>query len=252
MGAGPELPPELVPRVLGLVPVVEFFHAVAPASRQFSVAWYTGLFPRKVVVPDDVPSINAAINQLAEGAGGTGRGLVLVRPGRYLESVRVTQNCHLLGFGPPGQVVVEAPGWESALVFAGLGVKGFNSGEDACVVNMSFRCRNESMRGRCVYIVMGQPRLERCEVEGGLIVAGLRTLPQLRRCSIRRSRGSGLHFTDHCKGSLHESLVAGHGRHGALIDRYAQPDISRNCIRDNRACGIRIFSGRVLLAMFIN
>jgi len=240
----PELLSELVAHALSFVRLIDVAPVFATA-RRFSFTWYSQVFTRVVVVPNDLPTINGAINLLADdGLGGNGgRGLVIVRPGTYTETVRVTQNCHLLGLGPKGSVVVEAPGWESALVFAGLGVKGFNSGEDACILNVTFRCRNENMRGRCVYIVMGQPRLERCIVEGGLVVAGMRTFPQLYDCKVHGSRGSGLHFTDHSRGSICECMVARHGRHGALLDRHARPKLECNQIKDNRGCGIKFFTG---------
>merc|ERR1712232_743677 len=141
------------------------------------------------VVPDDVPRVNMAINRLRLGRMIDGRrGLVLVRPGRYLESVRVTQNCHILGLGHRKDIVIEAPGWESALVFSGLGVRSFGSGEDACITNITFRCRNEQMRGQCVYVVLGQPRLERCDIEGGVVVCS--AAPQIGSCHISASWGS--------------------------------------------------------------
>lgn len=238
---------DLLPRIFRWVPPLDFVGAVAACCRQFTFRWYVGLFPCVVVVPDDVPSINAAINRLArhreKNSANDGRGLVILRPGTYAESVRVTQNCHVLGLGRPGQVVVEAPGWESALVFSGLGVRGFGSGEDACIYNITFKCRNEQMRGRCVYIVLGQPRLERCDIDGGVLISGLRTAPQIRSCRIRASWGSGLHLTDHCQASLRESLVVGNRRHGVLVDRSSHPDITANKVSNNGECGIRLFLG---------
>jgi len=186
----------LLPHIVGMAPPLQFAQVLSACCRQFSLSWYLTLHEqRPVVVPDDAPSINAAINRLGQpGASATnGHGLVLVRPGTYAESVRVTRNCYLLGLGGRGKVVVEAPGWESALVFSGLGVRSFGSGEDACVANITFRCRNELMRGRCVYIVLGQPTLECCDICGGVQVAGRNTAPDLRRCRVHGSWGSGLH-----------------------------------------------------------
>lgn len=214
------------------------------------MSWYAAQFPRCVLVPDEVPSINAAINRLGRRAVAVGhgdaehpRGLVLIRPGTYSESVRVTRNCYLLGLGPRERVVVEAPGWESALVFSGLGVRGFGSGEDACAANLTFRCRNEMMRGRCVYIVLGRPRLEHCTIEGGVLVSGFHTAPQLSQCCIRDSWGSGVHMTDHCQASLRDSTVTKSRRHGVLADRGSRPEVADNRISGNGACGIRVFCG---------
>jgi hypothetical protein len=43
------------------------------------------------------------------------------------ESIRLTQNVIVVGLGLKDAVVVEAPGWEPALVFAGLGISGNNT-----------------------------------------------------------------------------------------------------------------------------
>lgn len=246
-----DLMQDLLPRIFGYVPPLDFFRAAASSSKTLGLQWYLGQFPSVIVVPDDVASINEAINRLASRGGGhasprssaSSKGLVLVRPGTYMESVRVTQNCCILGLGRCKDVIVEAPGWESALVFSGLGVRGFGSGEDACVANMTFRCRNEQMRGRCVYIVLGQPRLDNCSIQGGVLISGSGTAPQISGSHIRASWGSGLHLTDHCRGSLTECVVAGNRRHGILVDRASHPRIAGNIVKRNAACGIRVFCG---------
>jgi len=229
----------------------EFLHTWAATCTQFSLQWYTDQnYDRVVVVPDDTGSLNSAINMLSRGVHAMGRGLVLIRPGVYSESVRITQNCHLLGLGPREKVVVEAPGWESALVSAGLGGtmapaffgwSSFSSGEDACIENITFRCRNELMKGRCVYLVMGRLQLIRCNVQGGVVVCGSGTAPCLKECHISKSRGNGVHLTDHCRAVLRDSVVANHGRHGILIDRQSCPEVVQNSICKNAVCGIQIF-----------
>jgi len=207
-------------------------------------------YDKIVRVPDDTPSLNSAVNMLAGAIGETYRGLVLVRPGVYSESVRVTQQCHMLGLGPRGSVVIEAPGWESALVSAGLGSRivpselkwrAFNTGEDACVENFRLRCRNELMRGRCVYIVNGQLKLTSCDVEGGVIVSGSRTAPRFQDCRISGSKGNGVHLTDHCKASMVGNVVEKHRGHGICIDRCSTPKVVQNRIEQNGDCGIQLF-----------
>lgn len=250
--AKPEFPRELFERVCEFIAPAEFLRAWVATCSHFSFAWYTGaVFTRTIVVPDDAGRINAAINKLAD-TGLPGRGLVLVRPGTYAESVRVTQNCHILGLGPRDKVIIEAPGWESALVSAGLGsrqvpsVLGWSvltSGEDAFVENLTFRCRNMNMKGRVVYIVMGALNLIRCRIEGGMLVSGSCTTPRLTDCVIGNSRGNGVHLTDHCKAALHGNRITQHGRHGILICRHSSPEVIQNTISSNGVCGIRMFRG---------
>ena len=69
-----------------------------------------------MLVPDGAPTINAAINAAGHD------GVVLVRPGLYSESVRVTRDLTLCGLGPLGSVVVQPPGWEAAFVWGGYSV----------------------------------------------------------------------------------------------------------------------------------
>eukprot|EP00931_Biecheleriopsis_adriatica_P033525 TRINITY_DN19456_c0_g1_i2.p1 TRINITY_DN19456_c0_g1~~TRINITY_DN19456_c0_g1_i2.p1 ORF type:complete len:332 (+),score=37.24 TRINITY_DN19456_c0_g1_i2:54-998(+) len=250
------LPPELAAHVFGLLPPLHFLSAAVATCRQFSFRWYiTSVFPCSITVPDEEASLNQAINKLGKfGCHAGAKGLVLIRPGTYRESVRITQNCHLLGMGPHGSIIVEAPGWESALVSSGLGgaavpkflrMENLTTGEDSCIENLTFRCRNEHMRGRCVYIVMGSLHLLRCSVEGGVKISGHCTQPRLTECRVRSARGCGLHLTDHCKASLHRNHVGRNGRHGVLIDRHALPEISQNHFVRNGACGIRLYSGAV-------
>ncbi|CAK0887475.1 unnamed protein product [Prorocentrum cordatum] len=200
---------------------------------RFSLKWYFSLFSHIVTVPDDVPTINQAINRLARREEGShprceaSRGIVLVRPGVYAESVRVTQNCYVLGLGRRRGVVVEAPGWESALVFSGLGVRGFQHGEDSCIANMTFRCRNDLMRGRCVYIVLGQPALRHCDVEGGVQVSGCGTAPLLHGCHVRCSWAAPAEM-GHAVRAAEESVVARSRRHGVLVDRGSVPAVAGN------------------------
>jgi len=252
------LPSELLEMIVPWIPPCIFLATFGLAARGYSLSWYTSFFPHVVTVPDDAPTINAGINALtrgmaasAAGSGFRGGGLVLVRPKVYKETVRVTRNCYVLGVGPRKDIVVEAPGWESALVFSGLGQHrkhdimdmAMGSGEDACIVNLTFRCRNEQMWGRCVYIVLGCPLLERCDVHGTIQVCGTRTEPRILDCDVHSSRGSGLHLTDHCHGLLRGSRISKHGRHGVLVDRGACPKVTNNRITGNRMSGIRLLHG---------
>lgn len=247
-------PYDLLVKVFEYVPVGVFVTHVQGVCKEFSLEWClsNAKFDNFVLVPDQIPTLNAAINSLAHRNGG-GQGLVLVRPGVYQESVRITQNCHILGLGRRGRVVVEAPGWESALVSAGLGgaavpdLPGWDAsmhtGEDATVENLTFRCRNEQMVGRCVYLVMGRLHLVRCDVYGGVHVSGFCTAPRFTECRVLKSRGSGFRLTDHSKASLRRNQIRQHRLHGILVDRHSEPEISDNEIRGNKSCGIRLFIG---------
>lgn len=253
-----ELPSELLESIVPWMPPRAFLSVVCPAARCFSFEWYLSLCPNVVIVPDDAPTINRGINALTQGAKSAARkpridghmvkgGIVLIRPGIYPESVRVTRNCYIFGLGRLGDVTVEAPGWESALVFSGLGRlerdPSLGSGEDSTVCNVTFRCKNEQMRGRCVYIVLGKPHVEHCDIQGTVQICGARTTPRLLDCRIHGSRGSGVHITDHSRGAVLQSSIVQHGRHGVLADRGSRPNLCGNRISANRLFGVRLLVG---------
>jgi len=56
------------------------------------------MLERAVLVPDGAPTINAAINAAGHD------GVVLVRPGLYSESVRVTRDLTLCGLARPARL----------------------------------------------------------------------------------------------------------------------------------------------------
>lgn len=232
----------LLPRILSWVQPVDFLRAIVPSSRSWSLSWYAHAV-RAVIVPDDAPTINAAINASgdtscmtsAASRTGCGDGLVLVRPGVYPEAVRIARSCTVLGLGPWETVVIEAPGWESPLVFV--------REQSACVVNITVRCRVQAARGKCVYIPAGRPTLERCCIKGGVHACGDGTVPLLRNCNIQGSPGNGLHFSDACGGRVLGCIVEGHKLHGVLADRGAHPEFHGNRISKNGGAGIRVLLG---------
>lgn len=222
---------------------VDFMRSVARTSSGLSLKWYLSHFSA-AIVPDHASTINGAINVAtgeavqdavtAETNLGSRSALVLVRPGHYSEAVRIAQTCTIVGFGPRQKVVVEAPGWESPLVF----VKG-----NAHVSNLTIRCRIMEMRGKCVYIPTGRVVIARCSIEGGVHACGGSTAPHVHGCEVTTSPGNGLHFSDCCHGRISGCVVSGHKGHGILVDRGALPCIVGNVIRENRGVGIRILLG---------
>ena len=102
------------------------------------------------IVPDDHVTILRGISNAPANESGGGP-VVLVRPGTYAESVRVLRDVTLVGLG---EVVVRAPGWESALVWGGYTVRGVklfhhfelqssNAGAGARVHNLTLCQRNQ-------------------------------------------------------------------------------------------------------------
>ena len=78
-------------------------------------------------------------------------GVVLVRPGLYGESVRVTRDLTLSGLGPRGSVVVQPPGWEAGLVWGGYSVGQATVGRTvhhAASAGAHARVRNVTVRNQ--------------------------------------------------------------------------------------------------------
>lgn len=228
------LDPLLLSRVASFVPPLEFLRVVSAASSRWSLAWYAKEL-RAVIVPNDQPSITAGVNACTGALGNGGEGLVLVRPGVYQEAVRLVRSCRILGLGRRDAVVIEAPGWESPLVFV--------QGQRVSVRNLTVRCRIQAARGKCVYIPAGQPTLERCRIEGGVHSCGGGTSPVLRGCEILRSPGNGLHFSDESGGTVLDCTIEENKLHGVLADRGARPELHGNRFVKNRGAAIRLLLG---------
>jgi len=235
---------EVLPMVLPWVHPAVYVYRIIPAATRWTLQWYTSAVGA-VIVPDNEAKINAAINRsggadgedAATGPGpGSPGGLVLVRPGLYQETVRITRSCFLFGLGPREKVVIEAPGWESPLVFV--------NGEDALVANVTIRCRIAATRGKCVYIPTGRPRLERCKVEGGVHACGSSTAPRLHVCEVCGSPGYGVHFSDGCAGEVLGCTLERNKLHGVLVDREACPNVTNNRFTGNSGFGVRIHAGK--------
>ena len=154
--------------------------------RGWAALKYFWLLERAVFVPDDAPTINAALNAAAHD------GVVLVRPGLYGESVRVTRDLTLSGLGPRGSVVVQPPGWEAGLVWGGYSVgqatvgrtvhHAASAGAHARVRNVTVRLRNQQQQ-TAIYISSGAPSISDCDIQGTVLVAGPRCAPTISRCN---------------------------------------------------------------------
>lgn len=141
------------------------------------------LGPSLVVVPDDTSSINAAIALSTQHGrrGGHRAGVVLVRPGVYRESVRITADVALLALGGRGSVTVHPRGWEPALAWGGfkvgattaLGVTIDAASAGACSEVCGFALvQKNQLQQVAVYCTFGAPIIAYCDIVGTIHVAG--------------------------------------------------------------------------------
>ena len=149
--------------------------------RSWRVLKYYQLLENAVLVPDGAPTLNVAINKAEHG------GVVLVRAGTYVESVRVTKDVTICGLG---EVTVVPPGWEAAFVWGGYSVGRTRAGDEvltaasagahARVCHIAVRLRNQQQQ-TAIYLSGGSPTLDSCDIQGTVVAAGPRAKPTLVR-----------------------------------------------------------------------
>lgn len=176
--------------------------------RSWRVLKYYQLLENAVLVPDGAPTINAAINKAEHG------GVVLVRAGAYVESVRVTKDVTICGLGA---VTVVPPGWEAAFVWGGYSVGRTRAGDEvltaasagahARVCHIAVRLRNQQQQ-TAIYLSGGSPTLDSCDIQGTVVAAGPRTKPTLTNCVISGSRGFGVKVDDRATPVLRDVSIS--------------------------------------------
>ena len=159
-----------------------------------------------VLVPDMAPTINQAISSAKHA-----HDLILVRPGTYQESVRVTRDVTLCGLGAPGATVIRSEGWEPALVLGGFTVgkasmgssslAAASAGGAASVHNLSLAMRNQQ-QSVAVYCTSGHQTVTHCDIHGTVRVSGRAANPAFLSCRIVGSRSCGLRACDHASGRV--------------------------------------------------
>jgi hypothetical protein len=109
------LPEELVNSILSFLPWREWARSWRCVSKHFSpFNFYTDNARHVTIVPsEECPTLRDGISH----AHSVTRELVIL-PGVYRQALRVTKNIEIYGAGPLGSVIIEAKGWEDALVRA--------------------------------------------------------------------------------------------------------------------------------------
>lgn len=170
----------------------------------------------------------AAMHATSAMAKRGGSGVVLVKPGVYRESLRITGAVLVMGGGLEHGAVLEGSGWEPALTFAGLGAAARHghdvvhldtsgTGERCCVMNLTFRNRNE-LNSTAVLIARGAPLLDRVTVNGCVWVGG-EASPVLRDVRCCGSKGVGVRVTDRGSIRLRECALTNNRGAGVCADR---------------------------------
>mmetsp|Transcript_22518 Transcript_22518/g.49171 ORF Transcript_22518/g.49171 Transcript_22518/m.49171 type:complete len:310 (-) Transcript_22518:152-1081(-) len=244
-----ELPEDILDAIVLRTGWREYFRLWRLVCRRYEkIDWF--LRRRFVtVVPDTHSSLNSAISNASTIDG---EKLVLVRPGVYLESVRMTREVTLVGLGSRNKVVIQAVGWEPALVWGGFGVgvtalRGVAydaaEGGGAASVHQLTLCTRNQQQTTVVYIVAGEPVLSHCTVYGTAVVAGRCTAPYISHCHFRDSRSHGLHCVDHAGGTIARSNFTKNRGCGIRMSRGASPILAENCYLENGLDGAGYVAG---------
>ncbi len=186
------------------------------ASRYRPIDWLRAagseLDAHITVVPDDATRINAGISAAqpvsdsADDASDLPR-VILVRPGIYNESVRVTADVILCGLGVRGAVMVRSQGWEPALVLGGFTVRNngdigaYSAGARASIHGLALSNSNQ-LQSVSVYCTSGQARVSHCDIHGTVRVSGSNAKPVITCCRVIGSRSCGMRICDHAGGKV--------------------------------------------------
>lgn len=204
---------------------------------------------------------------------------VLVRPGRYQDSVRVDKPVEIIGDGPRQEIEI----WASdgyvlsfAAVYgriAGLTLRRRSAGQkEHYGVAISHGrlelegCDISSEAGSCLYVYRGaDPMVRRNLINNGseygvFVYEGGRgtfedneifgcqwtnvrvqegSTPVFRRNVIRDGFQSGVAVRDTGQGLFEENVISGNGRSGVLIEAYGYPTLRGNRITGNAEYGVR-------------
>lgn len=180
----PGTPPALAAPTRGLGPTIAVLGLLlAPVLVAIGVlALRVTRSPAEVVVGQsgaDLSSIVAAVGKVRRG------GRVVVGPGVYRETVRLTREVELLAGGARSEVVIEA-----------LNGPGLVLTADRAIIRgltVRSRARSGGVPAPAMQVTAGQPVVEDCTIEGSgdaVVVSGSGTAAMLSRCRLQ-SNGVG-------------------------------------------------------------
>lgn len=236
------LPEELLMRIMAYLPFRRVIGCFGSASKAFThvanLEWFRTYVREVTVVPSsECPTITDGLASAANSRE------LWILPGVYRDSIRITKNIEISGAGKLGSVVIEAPGWNDALYFAGLGMDGEyvnpktpDTGELAVVSNLAFRAPNPE-QGFIAHIVRGTPRIHHCDIQGGIWISGCK--PTLADNTIHGSRSCGVKITDRAAPILVRNSIFQNKFGGVKVKR-SNPVLSHNRISMNQSYGMVI------------
>jgi parallel beta-helix repeat protein len=232
----PQVPAEIaavIHRAMAHVPEQRFASAAAMraalSERQVS---HTLVVDGQRSDPQSYPSIGAAI------AAAQPHARILVRPGRYMESLRIEKPLSLLGDGPADQIIIESSAAPCLQMAA----------EWAEVRGLTLRARgNVAQQPFCgVEITHGAPLLEACTITSESLacvaVHGPSATPTIRRCTLHDGAQTGIDIYAQAGGLVEYCEIFGNARAGIEVSQHSMPTIRHCIVRNGHAGGIYLDS----------
>ena len=213
--------------------------------------------PRTLVVPDQHPTIQAAIN--AARAGDT----IRVKAGTYSESARLIEGIRLMGEGKD-VVKVRSSATNSTLNCDGI-KRGFISGltfehadksnsegsrfavvslSDGCAVEIT-DCRIQMGDGSGITVANGSPKISDCILEkngrNGIAVTGSNARPEILRNQCRFNGQDGILFLQAAAGMVQNNVCETNGNNGIVAGGAGtRPTLTGNQCLGNSHDGIEL------------
>jgi parallel beta-helix repeat protein len=201
------------------------------------------------VVPDQYPTIQAAIDAAAVGT------TVLVKPGVYQEALRFREGIELCGENPETTIIR----WTGATRIPAERIRDFSSlaivdCQFGTVRDLSFvyaeseSSEDETPGFQAIQIRNSSVTIQNCRVTGlpssGIGVYGNRSSPVLIGNQCRSNRGAGIAFQDGAQGKASQNICEQNEENGILASGAGTtPELTENRCRGNHRGGIMFSDG---------
>ncbi|MFC1705531.1 right-handed parallel beta-helix repeat-containing protein [Planctomycetota bacterium] len=185
-----------------------------------------------VVSPDGSTSYRTISSAMERAQPGD---RILVLPGVYKETLKITMDLEIAGDGPREKILVDG--------IAGCCLE--STAEEASVRGLTLRGHKGSDAAPAVVsITQGKLLLEDCDIAcgglAGIAIVGPETDPTIRGCRVLDCGTDGVLATSRCKGTIEDCQLSGNGIGIRSIDG-AEPVVRACSISESLQNGVAVF-----------
>jgi len=194
----------------------------------------------RITVPDDVNSIQKALERIKSG------GTITIQPGVYrlTQPLEINEDITLTGStSDPKDVVIES-----------VDSPVFNVTADKAQIrylSLMNRARNRSPASdESLYaarITRGESEIVKCDISstlsGAVYITGSGTKPQINSCKIHDASENGIWVSEYSQPRIVDCDIHNNGDAGLLINVGGAPIVSQCDIHDGKNCGVFIKDG---------